>query len=223
MQRHHGRDRHRQHGQTLGRDHRAKDMNVGRRHQRRKRLRLRTVEILDHLLQKQRQRDGRDHQRQHAVLEHRIDDDQLEHQPEDDHRQRNADQTGQPERRAPIHRRQDEKRRQHDEFALGEIDRLRRLPQQRESDRNQGIDRPGREAGYQELNEAKPLALALGFRPAVIAGRKTERQAVTCRASAESERSSACRRRLRPGSFHDRCRRSCPRWLPSECWAPASA
>ena len=53
-----------------------------------------------------------------------------------------ASQNGAPE----IHRRQDEERRQHDEFALGEIDRLRRLPQQREADRDQGVDRPGREA-----------------------------------------------------------------------------
>ena len=58
-----------------------------------------------------------------------------------------------PERRAEIHRFQDEEGRQHDEFALGEIDRLRRLPQQRKADGDKSVDRPGRNSGYQQLNE----------------------------------------------------------------------
>jgi len=47
----------------------------------------------------------------------------------------------------------DEECRQHDELALSEIDRLRCLPEQREADRNQGIDCTGREAGHQKLDE----------------------------------------------------------------------
>src|SRR4029077_16202009 len=57
-----------------------------------------------------------------------------------------------------------EERRQHDELALGEIDRLRCLPEQREPDGNQRINCTGREAGYQKLNEGshwrRPLASA---------------------------------------------------------------
>ena len=43
--------------------------------------------------------------------------------------------------------------RQHDEFALREIDGLRGLPQQREADRDNGIDRPGGETCDQEIEK----------------------------------------------------------------------
>ena len=147
-----------------------KKMQIDRRGQRRKRLRVRAVEILHHLLDEQRQRDGGYHQRQHAVLEHRIDDDELEYQAEQQNRERDADQNGEPERRAEIHRLKDEERRQHDEFALGEIDRLRGLPQQRKADGDQGVDRPGREARHQKLNERCHRHPPFGFRPALPPG-----------------------------------------------------
>ena len=116
--------------------------------------------------QEQRQRDRRNHQRQHAVLEHGIDDEKLEHEAEDDDRQRDRDQRRQPERRAEIHRRQHEEGRQHDELALGEVDRLRGLPQQGEADGDEGVDRPGRQSGHQELNERSHRTPAVRARPA---------------------------------------------------------
>ncbi|MFZ3247651.1 MAG: hypothetical protein WA214_02055, partial [Pseudolabrys sp.] len=36
---------------------------------------------------------------------------------------------------------------------MGEIDRLRCLPEQRETNGNQRVNRTGREAGYQKLNK----------------------------------------------------------------------
>jgi len=51
------------------------------------------------------------------------------------------------------HRDQDEERRQHDELALGEVDRLGGLPEQREADRDERVDAAGREAGDEELEE----------------------------------------------------------------------
>ena len=48
---------------------------------------------------------------------------------------------------------QREEGRQHDELALREIDGLRGLPEQREADRRQRIDRAGGQAGDQQLEE----------------------------------------------------------------------
>ena len=48
---------------------------------------------------------------------------------------------------------QHEERRQHDELALGEVDGLRGLPQQREADRDQRVDRPGRKPRDEKLEE----------------------------------------------------------------------
>ena len=53
----------------------------------------------------------------------------------------------------PFHRRQREEGRQHHELALGEIDGLRGLPEQREADRRQRVDRAGGEAGNHQLEE----------------------------------------------------------------------
>ena len=175
MQRHHCRDRDRQYRQALRRDTAPKTWTSVAATKRGKRLRLRAVKILDGLFQKQRQRDGRNDQRQYAVLEHRIDDDELEQQPKNDERQRDADQRRQPKRRAEIHRRQDEESRQHDEFALGEIDRLRRLPQQRESDGDESVDRSRRKAGNQKLNKGSHRHPPLGFRLANAPGGRTPR------------------------------------------------
>ena len=58
-----------------------------------------------------------------------------------------------PERRAGMHHRQHQERRQHDEFALREIDGLRRLPQQREADRDEGVDRPGRKTCHEKIEQ----------------------------------------------------------------------
>ena len=43
--------------------------------------------------------------------------------------------------------------RQHDELALGEVDRLRGLPDQREADRSQRIDRARGDAGNEISDE----------------------------------------------------------------------
>src|SRR5690349_14706994 len=146
-------------------------MQIDRRRQRRKRLRIRAVEVLHHLLHEQRQRDGGNYQRQHAVFEHRIDNNELEHQAEQQERKGDADQDGEPERRAEIHRLENEKCRHHDKLALGEIDRLRGLPKQREADRHQGVDRPGREAGHHELNKRSHQGSPMRRPPGIAAGR----------------------------------------------------
>src|SRR6266496_1228626 len=52
-----------------------------------------------------------------------------------------------------MHHRQHQERRQHDEFALREIDGLRRLPQQRETDRDDGVDRPGRKTCHEKIKQ----------------------------------------------------------------------
>ena len=126
-------------------------MDVSRRHQSRKRLRLRAVEILGALLEQQRKRNRRYHQWQHTVAQHRIDDDELEQQSQDHHRNCDADQRCEPEGSTEVHGGQNKERRQHDELALGEIDCLRGLPQEREADRNQGVDCAGSESRNQKL------------------------------------------------------------------------
>ena len=68
---------------------------------------------------------------------------------------------GRPERQAEIAGDQNEEGRQHHEFALREIDRLRGLPQQRKSDRRQRIDRAGGQAGDQQLQDFGRHAFAL--------------------------------------------------------------
>ena len=55
---------------------------------------------------------------------------------------------------AESQRDQDEERRQHDELALREVDRLRGLPQQREADRDQRVDAAGREPRDEELEKS---------------------------------------------------------------------
>src|SRR3989441_8859590 len=49
--------------------------------------------------------------------------------------------------------------RKHDELALGEVDRVRRLPQQHEADGGHRVDRADRDAGHQELDEVRQLEL----------------------------------------------------------------
>ena len=230
MQRDNRDDGDRQHHQALGRDHRAEGMNVDRRHQRREWLRLRTIKVLDALLEQHRQRNRRNHQRQHAVAKHRIDNHELEQEPEHDDRRQNSDQGGEPERRSKIHRRQHEEGRQHDKFALGEIDGLRRLPQQREADGDQRIDRAGRQPGNQKLNKGRHRPPRAPFKVLAAAGAHAMaahvaygRPRPTCRASAAPRRSSACRRRPRRGSFRGRCRRYYRSSLPSARRARPSA
>ena len=68
--------RDRQHAEALQRDLGAEDaMTSVAAAMRGERLRLGAVELLDAFLEEDRQRDGRDDQRQHAVADHRIDDD----------------------------------------------------------------------------------------------------------------------------------------------------
>src|SRR5881409_1035412 len=74
------------------------------------------------------------------------------------------------------------KKGQHHELALREVDRLRRLPQQHEADSDQRVDAAGCQAGEKQLQNVRQ--------------RFTSRRP----AWAGSGRSSACPRRLRPGS-----------------------
>lgn len=154
VQRRHGAERHRQHHEALRRDDNAEEHDVVGIDQSRKRLRLGAVEILGGLFQEQRQRDGGDHERQDAVAQHRVDDDLLEQDAQDGDRENDADQARRPERQPQhLHGRQDEECRQHDELALGEVDGLGGLPDQREADRHQGVNRPGSKTGNQKLDE----------------------------------------------------------------------
>src|SRR5215475_14323202 len=103
-----------------------------------------------------------------------LDKKKFEQEPENDDRDGNHDQPSKPKRRAEVHCRQNEKRRQHDELALGKVDGLRRLPDQREADGDEGIDRTGREPGYQKLDKGshrwRRLVPAGSIRRAVTAG-----------------------------------------------------
>jgi hypothetical protein len=127
---------------------------VGRRPGGGEGLRVGGVELLHAFLEEDRERDRRDHERQHPVPEDRIDDDALEEQAEHDHRHHEAHEERGGEREpAELHRGEDEERRDHHELALGEVDRLRGLPEQHEADRDERVDAPGREARDEELQD----------------------------------------------------------------------
>jgi hypothetical protein len=113
----------------LQRDHAAEDRDVAGRHDRRKRRGLRAKKLFDRFLDADGERHGGDRERQHAVTQHRIDQQHLEAEAQQQKRQQDADQNRKPERRAYVHHRQHQECRQHDEFALREIDGLRGLPQ----------------------------------------------------------------------------------------------
>jgi len=86
------------------------------------------------------------------VADHGIDHQLFEGESEQDDRDDAGEQDREPERQAEVAGAdEDEKARQHDELALREVDRLRRLPEQREADRDQRVDRAGREACYEKL------------------------------------------------------------------------
>ena len=103
-----------------------------------------------------------------TAADHRIDHQPLEHEAERHDRDHRGRRDRGPERAGRNSRAdQHEERRQHDEFALGEIDGLRRLPEQREADRHQRVDRAGGEPGYHQLQ-----ASAIGPAP----GRRTRRR-----------------------------------------------
>src|SRR6185369_549571 len=141
------RDRHADDDQALRRDHRAADQEVAGPPRRRKTLRLGGVELLHDFFQEQREAEGRDDQRQHAVAQDRVDHQALEDQAQ--HQQRGGEDDQQRERErqpAELHRRQHEERRQHDELALREVDGLRGLPQQHETDRDERVDAARRDA-----------------------------------------------------------------------------
>jgi hypothetical protein len=87
------------------------------------------------------------------MAQHRIDQQQLEAEAEQQHRQQDADNDGKPERQAGLHRRQHQERRQHDELALRKIDGLRCLPQQREPDGDDGVDRPRRQSRDDQVEQ----------------------------------------------------------------------
>ncbi len=109
------------------------------------------------------------------MLEHWIDNDELEQDPKNEKRQDDTYKTRQPKRRAHVHRCKDEERRQHDEFALGEIDCLRCLPQESEPDGDQSVDRSRRKTGHQKLNKGGHQHPPPGFRLALARGGRTQR------------------------------------------------
>src|SRR5262249_10850971 len=86
----------------------------------------------------------------------RVDHHALEEQPE--HEQRGGEAHQQREREgqaAELHRRQHEKRRQHDELALREVDGLRGLPEQHEADRDERVDAARRDARDRQLQQVR--------------------------------------------------------------------
>ncbi|MGY4449589.1 hypothetical protein ACVWZR_004249 [Bradyrhizobium sp. i1.3.1] len=126
---------------ALQRDGMSENGDITGRHDRWEGRGLRAEELLHGLLDADRERHRRDRQRQHAMAHHRIDQQHLEGEAQQEHREQDAEDDRKPERRAGMHRRQHQERRQHHELALREIDGLRGLPQQREADRDQRIDR----------------------------------------------------------------------------------
>ena len=87
------------------------------------------------------------------MLDPWIDDDPLETVAEDDHRDRACEQEREPQRRADCDEEQHAERRQHHEFALREVDHAGGLPQQREAERGERIDRAGRGAGQDQMDQ----------------------------------------------------------------------
>ena len=84
----------------------------------------------------------------------RIDDRLLEDHAEEEDSERDRKQDGKTERQVePLHSGKREEGGQHDKFALGEIDALRRLPEQREANRRKGVDGAGGQAGDQQLEK----------------------------------------------------------------------
>src|SRR5262249_5337976 len=63
------------------------------------------------------------------------------------------------------HANQHEEGRQHDELALGEIDGLRGLPQEREADGGERVDASGRKPGNQQLEDVGHHRFGLSRRP----------------------------------------------------------
>ncbi len=114
------------------------------------------------------ERHRRDRQRQHAVAHHRIDQQHLEGEAQQEHREQDAEDDREPERRAGMHRRQHQERRQHHELALREIDGLRGLPQQREADRDQRIDRAGGKSRDQKIEQIGHFPLSCPCRRSVV-------------------------------------------------------
>ena len=113
------------------------------------------VEDLDALLHQEAERDRRHDDRQRAVRQHRLDDELLEGEPEHEERRRPARRRATATKRQaePVHADQREEGRQHDELALGEVDRLGGLPEQREADGGERVDRSRRQARQDDLDE----------------------------------------------------------------------
>ena len=79
--------------------------------------------------------------------QHGIDQEPLEHHAQNKHRKSEPNEKREGERHPDIERSKREKCRHHHEFALCEIDGLRCLPQQGETDRDERVDRSGCETG----------------------------------------------------------------------------
>ena len=116
---------------------------------------------------------------------------------------------GQPEGRPPLAEQQHHDGGQHDELAVGEVDRPRRLPQQREPHRGDGEDRPGRQPEKLICKNVVIVACRTPPTSAEVAAPPTSRRATQplprcssnparrgCRAEGPSRRSH--RRRRRP-------------------------
>jgi hypothetical protein len=144
-------------------NHQRAEVRVGNLHARdrplpgheraRERMRFRAVARFHQLFQADRQAERRDDERDHAVLDQRIDDAPLEPDTEHEHRRYAGQQEREPQRRAERDAEQHPERRQHDELALREVDRPRRLPQQSEAQRRKRVDRAGRGAGHKKLDQ----------------------------------------------------------------------
>ena len=85
----------------------------------------------------------------------------LKPQSEHQHRRGAREQKREPQRRADGDEEQHRERGEHHELALREVDDAGRLPQQREAERREGVDRAGRDAGHDELNQVAHEGLGM--------------------------------------------------------------
>jgi hypothetical protein len=87
------------------------------------------------------------------MADQRIDDHALEAHAEHEHRGGAREQEGEPQRRPDGDEQQHRECGEHHELALREVDDAGRLPQQREAERSERVDRAGRDARHDELNQ----------------------------------------------------------------------
>ena len=109
---------------------------------------------LDQTANHQRSADGDDDQRHHLGIARRFDRQLLERN-SDQCRNRYRQQNRQRHRQPRLHEKEHQHAAQHDELALGKIDHIAGVVDQREAQRRQSVGGADRDAGEQELQELR--------------------------------------------------------------------